>query len=224
MEEASALFSLGPLQVNSQMVTMTVLSALLVLVCFLGTRRMQERPRGLQNLLEKAVEMLLDLSTDIMGEDLARRYLPYLGSLFLLILVCNYSGLLPLAGHLPGLAAPTSMLSITAGLALCTFFVVHYTGIREHGLIGYSHHFTKPIIIMLPLFILEELIHPISLALRLYGNIFGEETVTSEIFHLVPLVAPVALNVLSLLLGLVQALVFTLLSGIYISMAAGEGH
>lgn len=224
MRSAKALFSLGPLQVNSQMVTLAALSALLVLVCFLGTRHMEERPKGLQNLLEKAVETLLDFFAEVMGEELARRYLPYLGTMFLLILMCNYSGLLPLAGELPGLAAPTSLLSVTAGLALCTFFVVQYAGVRAHGLKGYSRHFTRPIIILCPLFLLEEFIHPVSLALRLFGNIYGEETVTAQMGAMVPVLAPLALNVLSLLMGLVQALVFTLLSGIYISMAAGEGH
>ena len=224
MESAHALFSLGPLQVNSQMVTMTVISALLVLVCFLGTRHMEERPRGLQNLLEKTVEFLLDFYGGVMGPELARRYLPYLGTMFLLILFSNYSGLLPLAGELPGLAAPTSLLSVTAGLAVCTFFVVQYAGIRQHGLKGYSHHFTRPIIVLCPLFVLEEFIHPLSLSLRLFGNIYGEEAVTVQMAALVPVIAPLTMNVLSLLLGAVQALIFTLLSGIYISMAAGEGH
>ena len=224
METAAALFSLGPLQVNSQMVTLTAIVLLLVLVSFLGTRHMEERPHGLQNALEKVVEMLLDFFSDLMGEEMARRYLPYLGTMFLLILVCNYSGLLPLAGKLPGLAAPTSMLSVTAGLALCTFVVVQYAGVRANGLKGYSHHFTKPLVILCPLFLLEEIIHPVSLSLRLFGNIFGEETVTEQMALMAPVVAPLALNVLSLLLGLVQALVFTLLSGIYISMAASEGH
>ena len=224
MESAKALFSLGPLQVNSQMVTMTAITALLVLVCYLGTRHMEERPRGLQNLLEKAVEFLLDFLGDVMGPDLARRYLPYLGTMFLLILFCNYSGLLPMAGKLPGLSAPTAMLSVTAGLALCTFFTVQYTGIHDHGLKGYSHHFTKPIAILCPLFLLEEIVHPVSLSLRLFGNIYGEETVTEQLAEVIPIIAPLAMNVLSLLLGAIQALVFTLLSGIYISMAASEGH
>ncbi|MBR5430170.1 MAG: F0F1 ATP synthase subunit A [Firmicutes bacterium] len=224
MESAAALFKLGPLQVNSQMVTMTVISALLVLVCWRGTRHMEDRPGGLQNALEKVVEFLLDFFGDVMGPELARRYLPYLGSMFLLILLCNYSGLLPLSGKLPGLAAPTNMLSITAGLALCTFLVTQYTGLHEHGLIGYSHHFTRPIIVLCPLFLLEEIVHPVSLSLRLFGNIYGEETVTEYMAALAPVIAPLVLHILSLLLGLVQALVFTLLSGIYISMAASEGH
>ncbi|MBR3392471.1 MAG: F0F1 ATP synthase subunit A [Firmicutes bacterium] len=224
MESAKALFSLGPLQVNSQMVTLLVLAALLVIISYLGTRHMEERPKGLQNLLEKAVEFLLDFFSEVMGPELARRFLPYLGTMFLLILFCNYSGLLPLAGKLPGLAAPTSMLSVTAGLALCTFFVVQYTGFHDHGLKGYSHHFTRPIAVLCPLFLLEEIVHPVSLSLRLFGNIFGEETVTEQLAEVIPVVAPLAMNVLSLLMGAIQALVFTLLSSIYISMAASEGH
>lgn len=224
MESAKALFSLGPLQVNSQMVTLLVLAALLVIISYLGTRHMEERPRGLQNLLEKAVEFLLDFFSEVMGPELARRFLPYLGTMFLLILFCNYSGLLPLAGKLPGLAAPTSMLSVTAGLALCTFFVVQYTGFHDHGLKGYSHHFTRPIAVLCPLFLLEEIVHPVSLSLRLFGNIFGEEAVTEQLAEVIPVIAPLAMNVLSLLMGAIQALVFTLLSSIYISMAASEGH
>ena len=224
MESAKALFSLGPLQVNSQMVTLLALSAVLVLISYLGTRHMEERPKGLQNLLEKAVEFMLDFYGDVMGEALARRFLPYLGTMFLLILFCNYSGLLPLAGKLPGLAAPTSMLSVTAAFAICTFFVVQYTGFHDHGVKGYSHHFTRPLLILAPLFLLEEIIHPVSLALRLFGNIYGEETVTEQLAEVIPVIAPLAMNVLSLLMGAIQALVFTLLSGIYISMAASEGH
>lgn len=224
MEASKALFSIGPLEINSQMTTMLAITLFLVLVSFLATRRMSERPAGLQNAMEKVVEMLLDFFSGVIGYDLARRYLPYLATMFLFILASNYSGLLPLAGKLPGLAAPTSSLSVTAGLAICTFVMVQYAGVRHNGLKGYAHHFTKPIIVMAPLFILEEFIHPLSLSLRLYGNIYGEETVTEQIAHLAPLVAPIALQVLSLLLGFVQAMVFTLLSCIYINIAASEGH
>ena len=102
--------------------------------------------------------------------------------------------------------------------------MVQYTGFHDHGVKGYSCHFTKPIIVLCPLFLLEEIVHPVSLALRLFGNIYGEETVTEQLAQVIPVVAPLAMNVLSLLLGAIQALVFTLLSGIYISMAASEGH
>ena len=223
MESSHTLFSIGPLQVNSQMTTMLAISVALILVCYFGTRNMRERPGRLQNALEKVVEMLLDFFAGVVGEDLARRYLPFLGTMFLFILFSNYSGLLPLAGKLPGLAAPTSSLSVTAGLAVCTFFTVQYAGFAANGLKGYAHHFTKPIVILAPLFLIEEFIRPLSLSLRLYGNIYGEEAVTEQIAHLAPLLAPIVIQVLSLLLGFVHAMVFTLLSCIYINIAASEG-
>lgn len=218
-----ALFHIGPVAVTSVMVTMTGITLLVTLLAWLGTRRMEERPGRLQCAAEKVVEMLLDFLSGIIGRELARLYLPYLATLFIFILVSNYSGLLPLAGHLPGLAAPTSSVSVTCALAVCTFCVTHYTGVRRHGL-GYVRHFTKPVLFLFPLLLMEEFIRPMSLTLRLYGNIFGEEAVTSEIFNMVPLLAPLVMNALSLLLGFVQAMVFVLLSCIYISGAASEGH
>lgn len=218
-----ALFHIGPFEVTSVMVTTTAITLFLLLIAYFGTRNMREHPRGLQNALEKVVEMLFDFLSGVIGEKNARYYLPYLGSLFLFILISNYSGLLPFAGMLPGLQAPTSVISVTATLALCTFLVTHYSGLKHNGLGGYARHFLKPMAFMLPLLIIEEFIRPLSLTLRLYGNIYGEETVTHEIFNLLPMVAPLVMNALSLLLGLVQAMVFVLLSSIYITGAV-DGH
>ena len=217
------LFQIGGFGVTSQMTTMLAITLLLVTVSYFGTRRMEKRPRGLQNALEKIVEMLYDFLSEQLGPELARTYLPFLGTMFLFIVLSNYSGLLPLAGRLPGLAPPTGCLSVTAGLALCTFGLTHFGGGRSHGL-HYVEHFTKPAIFMLPLMLIEEIVRPVSLSLRLFGNIYGEETVTHEIFHMIPLLAPIVMNVLSLLLGFVQGMVFVMLSCIYLSGAAGEGH
>ncbi|MCL1974724.1 MAG: F0F1 ATP synthase subunit A, partial [Firmicutes bacterium] len=120
----------------------------------------------------------------------------------------------------PGLSPPTSSLSVTAGLAIVSFFAVQFYGFKTHKL-GYFRHFLSPILILL---VLEEFIHPLALSLRLYGNIFGEETVTSAIFNLVPLIVPLPMQALGLLFGAVQALVFTVLTAMYISTAAGKGH
>jgi F-type H+-transporting ATPase subunit a len=101
-----------------------------------------------------------------------------------------------------------------------SFFAVQFYGFKTHKL-GYLKHFLSPIMVLL---ILEEFIHPLALSLRLYGNIFGEETVSTEIFKLVPLLAPLPMHILGLLFGAVQALVFTVLTAIYINTAAGAGH
>lgn len=220
----AALFYIGSFGVTSVMTTMLGITLLLGLVCWLGTRRMKERPSGLQNILEKVVELLDNFISDIMGKDLCRRCFPFLASLFIFIVISNYSSLLPFAGKIPGLAAPTSSLSVTAALALCTFCYTHYMGVRSNGLLGYTKHFISPYAFLLPLLLMDELVRPVSLALRLYGNIFGEEEVTAQIFNMVPFLAPLVMNALSLLMGFVQAMVFVLLSSIYISGAAGSGH
>ena len=224
-EHGSALFHIGSLGVTSVMVTMLAITILLSLICWLGTRRMTERPGKLQNILEKSVEMLDNFLTDIIGDKkLTRQYLPFLATLFIFILFSNYSGLLPLSGKLPGLAAPTSSLSVTAALAICTFVYTHYAGVKANGLGGYIKHFISPYAFLLPLLLLDEFVRPLSLSLRLYGNIFGEEEVTMQLFNMVPLGVPLVMNALSLLMGFVQAMVFVLLSSIYISGAASEGH
>jgi len=223
VEHGGALFHIGPFEVTSPMVTMAAITIVLSVLAYLATRNMKLRPSGLQNAAEKGVEMLSNLLEGSLSRDKVRVFLPFLGTMFIFILVSNYSGLLPMAGHLPGLAAPTSVISITASLAACTFVMTHYSGIRYHG-IGYLKHFIKPFAFMLPLLLIEEIIRPVSLTLRLFGNVYGEETVTAQIFDLVPLLVPIILQGLSLLLGFIQAMVFVLLSASYIEGAAGDGH
>jgi F-type H+-transporting ATPase subunit a len=178
---------------------------------------MQERPQGIQNVMETILEALRNFLGGVLGSDsMARRFLPLLATFFMFIILCNYIGL----PHFPGVHSPTSSLSVTAGLAIISFFSIQYYGFKTHKL-GYFKHFLSPI---MPLLILEELVHPLSLSLRLFGNIFGEEQVSGAIYSLVPLLVPLPIAFLGLLLGAVQALVFTLLTSIYISTAAGDGH
>lgn len=218
-----ALFHIGPVGITSVMVTMVAITIGLTLLSYFATRNMRLRPVGLQNFMEKSVEMMSGFIGDIIGEKNLPQYFPLLATLFIFILVSNYSGLLPLAGTLPGLAAPTSVVNVTAALAVYSFCATHYTGLRYNGL-GYFKHFTKPFIFMLPLLIIEEIVRPLSLTFRLYGNIFGEETVVHELFKLAPLGIPVIMQSLSLLMGFIQALVFVLLTGFYISSAIGDEH
>lgn len=167
--------------------------------------------------------MLIDFFEGIMGEKRAKQYLPILCTFFLLILLSNYSGILPMAGHLPGLAAPTSTISVTAGFAIVVFFCTHFFGIKEKGF-GYFKHFLQPVAFLLPLMIIEELVRPLSLSLRLYGNIFGEEMVTAQLFQMAPFLVPLVMQALGLLMGLVQAFVFTLLTAVYLGGATADHH
>ena len=226
MEHASnVLFSIGPLEVTSTVTTMWAIIAVLTLLSWLATRNLKEVPGPLQNLAETAVERLRSYYGDLLGKERAERYFPVFASFFIFIVVCNYTGVLPGAGHLRGFAVPTACLSVTAGLSIVAFLTTHIIGIRERGLGPYLAKLAKPLILvvlMLPLNLLEQFIRPASLALRLYGNMYGEEMVTEQLYGIFPIGVPLIMNVLSLLFCLLQALVFTMLLSIYVSEAVEE--
>ena len=133
-----------------------------------------------------------------------------------------------MAGTLPGLKPPTSNVSTTAGLAICVFFLVLYYNIKTNGIIGYCKHLVGPMpaiaILMVPLNILEQFTRPLSLALRLYGAIYGEEMVVVSLAALCPLLLPLSMQFLGVLFGAIQAFVFTLLTAIYLEEATAVHH
>ncbi len=203
----------------------------LIGLSFLATRKKSLIPHPLQNTLELAVESLENLVTGIIGPK-GRQYVPFIGTLFLYILTQNFMGVVP------GMKSPTSSLNTTVALAVCVFLYVQGIGIKENGPIGYVDHLMGSprdlvgwimVPLNLPLHILEEFIKPLSLSLRLFGNILGEDSLIAAFVGLgilslsfihspigLPLQFPFLL--LSILLGTIQALVFSLLSTIYISL------
>ncbi len=224
-EAANVLFSIGPLEVTGTVTTTWAIILILGLLSWLATRNLREVPGPLQTVAEMAVGSLRNFYEGNLGKEHGRKYLPILGTFFVFIIISNYSGLLPGAGHFKGFHVPTASLSVTAGLGVVAFFTTHVIGIRERGFGHYMASFAKPLILvvlMLPLNIIEQFIRPMSLALRLYGNMYGEETVTEELYNIFPLVVPLIMQVLSLLFCLLQAIVFTMLLSIYISEAIEE--
>ena len=195
----------------------------------IGVRKKALVPTGWQNFCEWSVSGLTNFYTRIIGPKLAKTFAPLLITFFIFILLSNYSGVLPIgvteteSGFaLSNLQAPTSVFSVTCVFALIVFFSVHYAGFIENKL-GYFKHLISPMVIMLPFSILDEILHPVTLALRLYGNIHGEETVVHELMNLSVFVngwAPAIMEILGMLFGLIQALVFSLLAAIYITEAA----
>lgn len=224
MEETSnVLFSIGPLQVTGAVVTMWGIIAVLTLLSWLATRNMKEVPGKLQNMAEMAVEKLYDYFEGNLGARIVKKYFPIFATFFIFIIVSNYSGLLPGAGHLKAFHVPTASLSVTIGLAIVAFFTTHVIGVKERGfgkyLIGVLSSMTLP---MFFLAIIEQFVRPFSLALRLYGNMYGEENVTENLYNIFPIVAPLIMQVLSLIFCLIQALVFTMLLSVYVSEAVEE--
>lgn len=214
--------TLESIGITSGMVTSIVITILLCGISIYAGKRLETVPTGLQNFIEWAVGSLHNFFADIMGEKACRKYFPLIATLFIYILIANYSGLLPGAGHIPGLEAPTGSINCTMAMAIIVFVMMFYVGIKEHKGLGYFKHYFKPFAFLFPLMILEDLVKPVSLTLRLYGNIFGEHTVTQSFFDLVPIGLPVVMQALSVLMGLIQALVFSLLAAIYIKEAMPE--
>ncbi len=202
----------GILDVTGEVIAMWVFLIVAAVISLLVTHNLKERPGKLQNLLEIAVEGLDNFFAGILGQENARRYLFFLGPLFCFILISNYSGLLPGFGLSKYIKAPTSSLSVTLGLGIVTFIFLQTAGIHA-GAKHYLKHFLTPVV---PLLILDELIKPASLALRLFGNIFGEETVMENLYHLLPIGAPIIMMILSLLFCAIQAIVYTMLTASYL--------
>jgi len=177
-------------------------------------------PTGVQNLLETIVSGLENFVVDIMGPE-GRQYLSLIGSLFLFILVCNLEGLIP------GFDSPTANINTTLALALVTFAATHYIGVKRHG-IGYIKHFMGPMWalapLMLPIEIISHFARVMSLTFRLFGNMVAKHKLLLVLALLAPYIAPVPILGLGLLVAFVQALVFTLLTMLYLSGSVEEAH
>jgi len=199
-----------------------------ILLILLGssTRQMQRVPSGLQNFGEYVLEFVQGIAkSSIHGEEY-RTWVPYIGTVFLFILVSNWMGnIFPWKLiHLPSgeLASPTNDINTTAGLALLTSLTYFYAGFRKRGL-GYFKKYIEPVPLMLPLNILEDLAKPLSLSFRLFGNILAEELVIGVFVLLVPIFLPLPFMILFLFTGAIQAVIFATLTASYVGEAL-EGH
>ncbi len=193
---------------------------LLTLLAFVASRQIKEVPSGWQNLMESVVGGIENLVDEIMGPK-GKSYFPLIATLALFILVSNLIALVP------GFYPPTANLNTNASMALSVFAMTHVIGFKEHG-IGYFKHFMGPIMVLAPLIFIIELIghmaRPISLSLRLFGNMYGHEVVLMIFFALVPFLLPIPMMLMGVLIAFIQAFVFTLLAMIYIAGSLEEAH
>lgn len=210
------VFHIGPIPITSTVINTWLVMAIMFVAAFLLTRRLGDKPKGAQAFLEIVVEYFYSMLDEGLGKS-GRKYLPIVGTLFIFILFLN------LSWFIPNMVPPTTDLMTTAGLAITTIIIVQIMGIKEQGLGGYLGNFAKPIPMMLPLNILEEFVKPFSLAIRLFGNLFGEKMVTSIFFILVPFLVPIPLMALGVLMGAIQAFIFTLLTVTYLATST-HGH
>lgn len=219
---STVIEALNSIGMSNGMITSAAITIAICIVAIVAGRRLQTVPSGFQNFAEWAIGSLFNFFSGIMGENVCRRYFPLVATLFIYILISNYTGFLPGSGHVPGLDSPTGSINCTMAMAIIVFVTMIVSGIKSHHGMGYFKHYFKPFAFLFPLMILEDLVKPVSLTLRLYGNIFGEHTVVNSFYDLVPIGLPVVMQLLFVLMGLIQALVFSLLAAIYIKEALPE--
>ncbi len=166
-----------------------------------------------QNLLEIVVLGIVKQIEEV-GLEQPRRYLPFLGTLFLFV------GLAAVCTVIPGYQPPTGSLSTTAALALSVFVAVPLFGIEEQGLGGYLESYLKPTVMMLPFNIISELSRTLALAVRLFGNMMSGAMIIAILLTITPFIFPIVMTALGLLTGMVQAYIFAILAAVYIAAAA----
>ena len=173
-----------------------------------------------QSIVELLVEGIKNLVEETMGHH-GKKYFPFVATLGIYILISNILGLIP------GLLPPTANLNTTAGLAIIVFAATHIIGIKEHGL-GYVKHFVGPVWwltpLMIPIEVISHIVRPVSLSLRLFGNMMGHELIIGILLLLAPLFVPVPVQMLGILVSFIQAFIFSLLATMYIGGAIEEEH
>lgn len=221
-------WQIGNYQVHGQvLITSWIVLTIIGVISFLGNSNLKSIPEGLQNFTEFITEFIRDLAKTQVGEHDYLKWVPFLGTIFLFILVSNWSGaLLPWKLlELPNgeLAAPTNDINTTVALALLTSVSYFYAGIRKKGL-GYFNRYVQPAAFLLPINLLEDVTKPLSLSFRLFGNILADELVVGVLVALVPLIVPIPIMLLGVFTSGIQALVFATLAGAYIGEALEDHH
>jgi F-type H+-transporting ATPase subunit a len=210
------LFTVGPVPITEPVVVTWGLMAALALAGFLATRSLALSPSRYQALLELIVGTIED-QIRITMRATPKSYIPMIGTLFLFILAANWSSLIP------GIDPPTAHLETDAALGLIVFFAIVYFGIRARGVAGYLRTFAEPTIIMIPLNVVETFTRTFSLIVRLFGNIMSGVFLIGIVLSLAGLLVPIPLMALDLLIGAVQAYIFTVLAMVFIGSAVSGG-
>lgn len=222
----SALLGLIGIEVHNpehlipdHVVMVLIVAVLLIVLLGLASRNLKLVPSKRQSLLELIIQAFEGLLTDTIGEE-GKRYLPMIATIGLFILFCNLIGLVP------GFMSPTSKLNVTVGCALSVFVYYHWQGIRSQGPLRYLKHFMGPIPILAPLMIPIEVIshfsRPVSLSIRLFGNIFAEELLIVIMASIIPFFLPLPFMAVAIFTSIIQAFVFVLLACIYIAGAVAH--
>jgi F-type H+-transporting ATPase subunit a len=210
MEPHPIAFHLGPLAISAAVVTTWGIMLVLALASLLATRALGEHPGKLQTVLEGAV-MAIENSIAALFPQRPRMLLPFVGTLWVFLVVAN------LAGIVPGLHSPTGDLSLTAALAILVFLSVHWYGVRAAGWRAYLRHYLSPSPLLLPFHLMSELSRTVALAIRLFGNMASLEMAALLVLLVAGFLVPVPILLLHVVEALVQAYIFGMLALVYIA-------
>jgi F-type H+-transporting ATPase subunit a len=209
----SVVFSIGMLPVTATMLASLAVSAALLAGALALRRAVTGRPESAPAAVAiLTVEWLDDMVRQIAGRP-EPRLVTFAGSLFLFIAAANASGLLP------GVQRPTASLAATSALAAVVFAAVPVAGIRARGVGGYLGHFIRPNPLLLPLHLLSEVSRTVALSVRLFGNMMSGQLIVALLVALTGVLVPMPLMALDLLIGLLQAYIFTVLATVYVGAA-----
>ena len=205
-------FKNAVITLNGTILFTWLVMALLTLGSWLITRRLSTGPHvpRWQNLVEIIITLLLGQIREVTRQN-PRHFLPFIGTLFIFIAICN------LLSVIPGFQAPTGSLSTTAGLAICVLVAVPLYGISDSGVAGYLKNYIRPTPMMLPFNVIGEISRTLALAVRLFGNVMSSGMIGGILLAIAPLIFPVIMQVLGLLTGVVQAYIFSILAAVYIA-------
>lgn len=240
---AEQLFSIGSFPVTNSMVVGWAVSLILIVLGFVATRNLATVPRGSQNLLELIFEQVLGLIDSVTGDrGQSKLFFPLIATIFLFVLLANWAGLLPGMGGAFGLkemheGAPTIIpfirstsadLNFTVALALISVITVQIAGIASIGIWKYAGkfiNFSSPINFFVGILeLVSEIAKLISFSFRLFGNIFAGEVLLTVMTFLVPYLIPLPFLLLEVFVGLIQAIVFAMLTLVFLKMATEEAH
>ncbi len=203
-------FHLGVLQFSQSILTSWFILLVLLIMSWLLTRHLSLQPGKYQLALESIYQVMHDAINDVLPEQTDLVF-PYIATLWIFILIAN------LIGVVPGFHSPTADLSVTACLAILTFFSVHWFGIKSEGLKNYLQHYIKPSPFLLPFNLISELSRTLALAIRLFGNMMSLELTALIVLMVAGFLAPIPILMLHIIEAIIQAYIFGMLALIYIA-------
>lgn len=204
------VFSIGPVQITDTVVITWFVMILIIALCYSVTRKLSIKPSFFQEVLEAIFEAMEKTIKDILPLD-PWRVVPMLGTLWILIGFSNLTGLVP------GLKTPTADMNTTLAFALVAFSMTHVVGIKTEGLKGHLLHYKEPTWVLLPFHLIAEVTRTVALAVRLFGNMLSGDMVAVILLGIVGLLVPVPFSLLHVIIGIIQAYIFGVLTLVFIA-------